>query len=181
MSVFLWAYFHSTKSCIKVHTQIDIDTEIPLFYCITNTNVHNTKFMDNTGSSPIVYTYSNVNISITPSFSLYIIVEISSSSASKSIHNTRLSTAMSLTMEETTSFLTPKSVSPIKEIEGIIRPAQTNYLLCPQPSVFFHLLHQQIPPRRKEHCLDLHYRWNVELFFKWIKWHLQVKSFGVDS
>jgi len=32
MSVFSWAKFRSTKSGIKIHTQIDIATEIPVFY-----------------------------------------------------------------------------------------------------------------------------------------------------
>ena len=46
MSLFLWARFRSTKSDIRVHTQIDIVTAIPVFYRITNAKVHDTKFMD---------------------------------------------------------------------------------------------------------------------------------------
>jgi len=46
MSVFRWAKFRSTKSGIKIHTQIDIATEIPVFYRISHANVHDTKSMD---------------------------------------------------------------------------------------------------------------------------------------
>lgn len=46
MSVFRWAEFRSTKSGIKVHTQIDIATEIPIFYRITNAKVHDVNSMD---------------------------------------------------------------------------------------------------------------------------------------
>ena len=46
MSMFMWACFRSTKSSIRVHTQIDIVTEIPVLYRITNANVHDSKFMD---------------------------------------------------------------------------------------------------------------------------------------
>lgn len=46
MSVFRWAEFRSTKSGIKVHTQIDIATEIPVFYRITNAKVHDVNSMD---------------------------------------------------------------------------------------------------------------------------------------
>ena len=46
MSVFRWAHFRSTKSGIRVHTQIDIVTEIPVFYRITTAKVHDTKAMD---------------------------------------------------------------------------------------------------------------------------------------
>lgn len=40
MSVYKWAKFRSTKSGIKIHTQIDIATEIPVFYRISNANIH---------------------------------------------------------------------------------------------------------------------------------------------
>jgi len=46
MSVFRWALFRSTKSGIKIHTQIDIITEIPVFYRITNAKVSDYKAMD---------------------------------------------------------------------------------------------------------------------------------------
>jgi hypothetical protein len=46
LSVYRWAKFRSTKSGIKMHTQIDIITEIPVFYRITNANVSDFKSMD---------------------------------------------------------------------------------------------------------------------------------------
>ena len=46
MSVFRWAEFRSTKSGIRIHTQIDIITEIPVFYRITNAKVHDINSMD---------------------------------------------------------------------------------------------------------------------------------------
>ena len=56
MSLFAWAKFfaskatkverRSTKSGIKIHTQVDIITEIPVFYRITNANVHDVNAMD---------------------------------------------------------------------------------------------------------------------------------------
>ena len=46
MSLFGWAKFRSTKSGVKIHTQVDIVTEIPVFYRITNANVHDVNAMD---------------------------------------------------------------------------------------------------------------------------------------
>lgn len=46
MSLFSWAKFKSTKSGIKLHTQIDIATEIPVFYRISNANGHEVNSMD---------------------------------------------------------------------------------------------------------------------------------------
>ena len=46
LSVFRWAKFRTTKSGIRIHTQIDIVTEIPVFYRITNAQVHDVNSMD---------------------------------------------------------------------------------------------------------------------------------------
>ena len=46
MSIFRWAEFRSTKSGIRIHTQIDIATEIPVFYRITNAKVHDVNSLD---------------------------------------------------------------------------------------------------------------------------------------
>ncbi|WP_237072245.1 IS4 family transposase [Prevotella herbatica] len=46
MSIFRWAKFRSTKSGIKIHTQVDIVTEIPVFYRITNAVIHDVNAMD---------------------------------------------------------------------------------------------------------------------------------------
>ena len=46
LSVFRWAAFRTTKSGIRIHTQIDIATEIPVFYRITNANIHDVNSMD---------------------------------------------------------------------------------------------------------------------------------------
>ena len=53
MSIFGWAKFRSTKSGVKIHTQVDIVTEIPVFYRITNANVHDVNFMDRLTYEPL--------------------------------------------------------------------------------------------------------------------------------
>lgn len=46
MSLFEWAQFRSTKSGIKVHTQLDIVTQIPVSFNITEAAVHDVNAMD---------------------------------------------------------------------------------------------------------------------------------------
>ena len=55
MSVFRWAEFRSTKSGIRIHTQIDIVTEIPVFYRITKAKVHDVNSMDWFAYEPLAY------------------------------------------------------------------------------------------------------------------------------
>ena len=53
MKLFEWAKFRSTKSGIKLHTQIDIVTNIPTFFTITNADVHDVNAMDNITYEPL--------------------------------------------------------------------------------------------------------------------------------
>ena len=46
MSVFKWANFRSTKAGIKLHTQLDVVTQIPKMVCITEARLHDVNAMD---------------------------------------------------------------------------------------------------------------------------------------
>jgi hypothetical protein len=46
LSMFPWASFKTTKSAIKLHTQIDITGCIPVFISITEGSVHDVNFID---------------------------------------------------------------------------------------------------------------------------------------
>jgi len=46
MSVYSWANFRSTKSGIKLHTAINVKTEIPDFVCITEGKIHDVNIID---------------------------------------------------------------------------------------------------------------------------------------
>ena len=46
LSVYEWAKFRCTKAGIKVHTLFDLETHIPEFFHITSANVHDSQTMD---------------------------------------------------------------------------------------------------------------------------------------
>jgi hypothetical protein len=46
MSLFEWDSFRNTKSDIKVHTQLDVVTQIPVSFNITEVAVHDVNAMD---------------------------------------------------------------------------------------------------------------------------------------
>ncbi|HEY4799215.1 MAG TPA: IS4 family transposase, partial [Bacteroidia bacterium] len=46
LSIFWWAKFRSTKAGVKMHTQLDLKTEIPSFIHITDGAVHDVHVMD---------------------------------------------------------------------------------------------------------------------------------------
>lgn len=46
LSVFWWAHFRKTKAGIKLHTLLDVNTQIPVFIHITEANIHDVNAMD---------------------------------------------------------------------------------------------------------------------------------------
>lgn len=52
LSLYDWARFRSTKSGIKVHTQLDIRTEISTSFTITDAVVHDVNAMDSIAYEP---------------------------------------------------------------------------------------------------------------------------------
>lgn len=46
LSTFKWAYFELKKSAVKVHTQLDLKGNIPSFFLITKAKVHDVNFLD---------------------------------------------------------------------------------------------------------------------------------------
>ena len=55
LSLYDWARFRSTKSGIKVHTQLDIRTEIPTSFTITDAVVHMSRL-------PVTYSTEDILI-----------------------------------------------------------------------------------------------------------------------
>lgn len=73
ISVFRWAFFRSTNSRFKLLSHIDIATEIPVFYRITNANVHDTKFMDSIGyESNAVYIFDRGYFDLARLFAIHL-------------------------------------------------------------------------------------------------------------
>jgi len=46
LSTFKWAYFELGKSAVKIHTQLDLKGNIPAFFLITEAKVHDINFLD---------------------------------------------------------------------------------------------------------------------------------------
>ena len=182
LSVFRWAEFRTTKSGIRIHTQIDIVTEIPVFYRITNAQVHDVNFMDWLTYEPLAcYVFDRGY------FDLARLYKINCSEA---------------------FFIIREKFHPTYEIESGIdfeerddnvlrdqtvrftgKRNQTNYPVSIRRIVYyspelrrtFTYYTNNFYLEAKKIALLYKYRWQVELFFKWIKQHLRVKTFWGES
>ena len=181
LNVFWWASFRKAKGAIKIHTLYDVKTSIPAFVHITEGNVHDVNALD-------VLTYEANGFYIMDK--AYVDF--------KRLFTINLSNAYYVTRaKENFNF---KRISSVK-------PDKTNGIICDQivklkgvksstnyPAVLRRIKYSDKEQRRTfvfltnnftQSAFDIamlyKYRWKVELFFKWIKQHLKIKSFWGTS
>lgn len=182
MSVFRWALFRSTKSGIKVHAQIDIATEIPVFYRITNANVHDTKSMDWIVYEPqAFYVFDRGYFDLSRLFAvnlcgaLFIIREKGRPSYEIVDGEELLEGDDGILLDQRVRFSGKRNAGNYpSEIRRIV------YYAADLGRTFVYYTNNFYFPA-KDIALLYRYRWQVELFFKWIKQHLRVKRFWGDS
>ena len=178
MSLFGWAKFRSTKSGIKIHTQVDIVTEIPVFYRITNVNVHDVNAMDWLTYEPLACSvfdrgyFDHARLyQIAVSGAFFIIREKKRPDYEIIDGKDILDGTDNVLLDQTVIFTKKQNKEKFPgKIRRIVYYAPDLHRTFTYYTNNFYLAAKAIALLYK--C-----RWQVELFFKWIKQHLRVKSF----
>ena len=182
LSVFKWATFRSTKSGIRIHTQIDITTEIPVFYRITNASIHDVNSMDWIEYERLAcYIFDRVYFDLAGLFTIeqtgaFFIIREKFHPDYEIMEGEELLDGEDNVLRDPTVRFTGrrnKSNYPI-HIRRIVYYA-------PDLQRTFTYYTNNFFLKASEVALLYKYRWQVELFFKWIKQHLKVKSFWGES
>jgi len=177
LSVFWWAKFRKAKGGIKLHTLFDITTQIPAFVHITPATVNDVNAMDY-----LVYEQSAYYIfdrGYVDFARLYKITLHSAFFVVRGKSNLKFKRMYSRKIDKTTGVkydqigkLTGFYVS--KEYPEKLRRVKFYDDETKRTFVFltnnFDLTAEQVALLYKN-------RWQIELFFKWIKQHLKIKSF----
>lgn len=182
MSVFRWAKFRSTKSGVKIHTQIDIATEIPVFYRISYANVHDIKSMD-----WFIYERNACYVFDRGYFDLSRLYAIKQAGAffiiREKFHPDYEITDGEDMLEGDDNVLRDQTVKFTGKRNSGNYPIPLRRIVFYAPDLgrTFTYYTNNFYLKAKEIALLYRYRWQVELFFKWIKQHLRVKSFWGES
>lgn len=181
MSVFEWAKFRSTKSGIKLHTQIDVITHIPTFFHITNANVHDVNAMDYIDYEPLAcYIFDRGYWDLTRLFGIdqvnsFFVIREKRKPKYEVVTNEDLVEEGDILLDQRVRFCSKRNrdnyPSEIRRIVAYIPDKNATFTFYTNN---FYLSAEKIVLLYKN-------RWQVELFFKWIKQHLKVKSFWGTS
>lgn len=176
LSVFWWAKFRKRKGGIKVHTLYDVETQIPAFFHITEASVHDSKAMKEipyeTGSYYIFdRAYNNFKMLCKiHQIGAYFVIRAKSNLQYKSIKWKRRlpkNVLSDLTIELTGFY--PKQYYPesLRLVKYWDEQQEREFVFLTNAT---HISALQVAELYKN-------RWQVELFFKWLKQHLKVKKF----
>lgn len=178
--VFWWAKFRKKKGGIKVHTLYDIETQIPAFFHITTASVHDSKAMNEIpyeiGAYYIFDRAYNCFKSLfrIETIGSYFVVRAKSNLQFKAKKwNRRLpKNVLSDAIGELTVYKSSKDY-----------PAQIRkvcYWDEEQKRKFTFLTNAiELSPLQVAELYKN--RWQIELFFKWLKQHLKIKKFWGDT
>jgi hypothetical protein len=177
LSAFWWAKFRTTKGGIKVHTQLDLKTAIPEFIYISSAAVHELNVMDLITYLPD--SFYVLDRGYTDFRRLHHIHESKAFFIIRAKDNLHFNRIASSVPNKKKGVLCDQSIRlnnyyASKDYPGKLRRIKFYDVENCRSLVFltnnFELQATQITQLYK-------HRWKIELFFKWIKQHLKIKSF----
>jgi hypothetical protein len=177
LSLFPWAEFRETKAAVKMHTLLDLRGSIPAFVTITTGKVHDVKVLDDLPvKADSIITMDRGYIDFKRLYVLhrkaaFFVVRAKENLKYRRLYSRKVDKAGGLRADQTIVLITKKSREGYPE-----HLRRVSYVDKEQNKRFVFLTnHFGIPAQT---VADIYkQRWQVELFFKWIKQHLRIKAF----
>lgn len=177
LSVFPWAHFRSTKAAVKLHTLLDLRGNIPTFIHISNGKLHDVNILDTLIPEAGAFYIMDrgyvdfARLHYMAQCLAFFVTRAKSNLQFRRLYSRPVDKSTGLRCDQTivlTGYYTRKDY-PEKLRRIKYRDADTGKL-------FVFLTNNFTLPALTIAKL-YRYRWQVELFFKWIKQHLRIKSF----
>lgn len=177
LSLFPWAKFRKKKGAIKLHTLLDLRGNIPAFVIITHGNVHEVNILDELIPEPgSFYIMDRGYIDFARLYSLaqsssFFVIRAKTNFKFRRIYSHSVDKSTGLKCDQT--IVTTGSNShylysdKLRRIQFYDQQTNTDFVFLTNNFTLPALTIAQLYK-----C-----RWQIELFFKWIKQHLRIKSF----
>lgn len=177
LALFPWAPYQQSKAAVKLHTLLDLRGSIPAFLHISDSKLYEAKVLD---------------LLILEAGAFYIMDR--GYHDFERLHRLQLCGAFFVTRARANTQVNRLSSQPVDRSSGVIcdqhvefsrdraknrYPAQLRRIRFKDPvtqkTLVFLTNHFELPALKI--CTLYKMRWQVELFFKWIKQHLRIKRF----
>lgn len=182
LKVFPWAPFQQSKAAIRLHTQLDLRGNIPSFIHVSDGKMHDVNVLDL--MTPEAGSFTIMDRGFLDFKRLYRLTQAGAFFVIRSKKNTAFERIYSRAIDKTTGLRCDQTV----RLTGVA--AQKNY-----PQYVRYICFYDEKTKKRLGFLTNNFelpalviaqlykcRWQVELFFKWIKQHLRIKAFfGVNE
>jgi len=177
LSLFPWAKFRKHKAAVKMHTLLDLHGNIPTFISITSGKVHDVNILDEI--LPEAGAFYVMDRGYVDFERLYVFTLSAAFFVVRTKSNVLLQRRYSHSVDKTTGVRSDHTViltaiDSAKAYPDALR--RISYLDVETRKRFKFLTNNFTLPALTI-ALIYKARWQVELFFKWIKQHLRIKSF----
>ncbi|PYV62940.1 MAG: IS4 family transposase [Acidobacteria bacterium] len=177
LSVFPWAVFRSAKAAIKLHTLLDLRGNIPTFIHISDGKVHEVNILDQLLPEPGAFYI--MDRGFLDFERLYRFHEAGSFFVTRGKSNLKVQRRYSHPVDRKTGLICDQSVvlTGFYSHQGFEAPLRRIRFKDPETAkTLIFLTNNFVLPAFT--ITELYRcRWQVELFFKWIKQHLRIKAF----
>ncbi len=177
LSLFPWATFRTTKAAVKIHTLLDLKGSIPTFVSLTPGTVHDVTVLDTVPfeeNSIVAMDRAYIDfgrlyaIHCLPAF---FVIRAKQNLRSRRLTSRKVDKATGLRADQTIVLTGERSrhlyPETLRRVSYVDLPTRKRYVFLTNafslPALVVTDIYKQ--------------RWQIELFFKWIKQHLRIKSF----
>jgi hypothetical protein len=177
LSVFPWARFRKQKAAVKMHTLLDLHGNIPTFIRITNGKVHDVNILDEIlPEAGAFYVMDRAYIDFER---LYWFTLCSAFFVTRTKENVLLQRRYSHPVDKSTGVLSDQTVilTAIESAKAYPEALRRISYRDPVTEKRLRFLTNNFALPALMIAEIYRCRWQVELFFKWIKQHLRIKAF----
>jgi hypothetical protein len=177
LSMFAWAPFRSTKAALKLHTLLDLRGNIPSFIFISDGKLHDVNILDQlTPEAGAFYVMDRGYIDFERLAKLH---DAGSFFVTRAKTNLKAKRRYSHSVDRSTGLICDQSVAltGFYSRKGFEAPLRRIKYLDPDSGKRLVFLTNNFALPALTITKLYRMRWQVELFFKWIKQHLRIKAF----
>ena len=177
LSVFPWARFRRTKAGIKLHTLLDLRGSIPVFIWVTDAKYADVRILDVLIPEPgSIYLFDRAYVDFRR---LYQLTEARAIFVTRAKKKLKWRRRYSHPVDRTTGLICDQTIVLTGTHSAYDYPVPLRRVSYRDPEtgkkLDFLTNDFSLPARTIAELYRL--RWQVELFFKWIKQHLRIKTF----
>jgi len=177
LSVFPWAHFRTSKAAVKMHTQIDLRGNIPSFIHVSDGKMHEVNVLDL--MTPESGSFTIMDRGFLDFSRLYRLTQAGAFFVIRPKSNTAFQRVYSRSVDKATGLRSDQTVRLAGVMSVDDYPQYLRYVSFydeeSDKRLGFFTNNFELPALTIAQLYKC--RWQVELFFKWIKQHLRIKAF----